>query len=88
MKYLIPIKRKAVLLSILCVAFLAGCSTDRQIKVLESQGYSKIELSFPWFSCDGKDSVLNSSKFKAEKDGKPIDGAVCCGWLKKCTIRL
>lgn len=58
-------------------------------RILKSEGYENIELTgFPLWGCSGDDSAINSSTFRATKNGEKVDGTICCGLLLKgCTVR-
>ena len=60
---------------------------DTAIRVLQSDGYTNIELTgYKWFTCGHDDTFSNG--FKAVKNGQTITGCVCSGWLKSNTIRI
>lgn len=72
----------------LLTVLLAGCTAeDDSRRALESSGYSDIEVGgYAWLSC-GKDDSF-STRFTAKNPaGQTVSGAVCCGWLKSCTVR-
>lgn len=67
--------------------FFAACSTSESSrKTLDDAGYADIQIT-GWapFGC-GKDFF--STGFRATNiRGKTVEGTVCCGLLKNCTIR-
>jgi len=72
------------------VALLSGCAADPEHarRALEAQGLRDIQLGrYPWFQCGDSDS-FNMAFTARSADGKPVEGAVCCGWLKSCTVRI
>lgn len=67
---------------------LTGCTQgDKTTKLLKMEGYSNIEITgYDWFSCS-KDDTYHTG-FKAEKNGKTVEGVVCAGmFFKGSTIR-
>lgn len=91
---------KIVLFAVLGMALVgAGCTEtidntastpqrDDRITRLEVEGFTDISVNQGvLFSCGEDDSVLNSYSFKAKKNGHDVEGVVCCGWFKACTVR-
>lgn len=79
---------------ILLVFFLALWPTGDEARVharhlLEVQGYESIQiLPVSLFACGHGDVPHESARFRAlTPAGMRVEGAVCCGWLKGCTIR-
>ena len=59
-------------------------------KLLQSQGATDIQFeSLRLFECGTEDIRSKSVHFKAlsKSSGMRLEGAVCCGWIKNCTIR-
>lgn len=75
---------RAALLLLLSLA----CSDERSTRAtLEALGFSRIEVT-GWspYSCSEEDSF--STGFRAVNPrGVPTEGVVCCGLLKRCTVR-
>ena len=72
----------------LALALCVGCtSPNRTTQALEAEGYTEIEITgYKAFKCSEEDTF--STGFKAVNEaGKTVEGAVCCGVLKGCTIR-
>lgn len=69
------------------LCFSCGASEERSRAALEKSGYKDIEITgYSPFSCDEKDSF--STGFKATNPvGQRVEGVVCCGLLKNCTVR-
>ena len=98
MKKLLPI-----LFLTICSISSFGCTDEtRSRKILESSGFTNIELhGHAFFSCSDDDSVTtggsprtdpapsdgNTSFTALGPKGNIVSGAVCCGYLKDCTIR-
>lgn len=72
----------------LAVMAVAACSADGKAEgLLSEQGYTDIEM-YGWtpFACSDSDTF--SSGFAATNtNGHRVEGVVCCGWLKSCTVR-
>lgn len=81
--------RNAIALT-LTLALLAGCTqTDDAVRVLESAGYTDVQLDgYDFFNCSKDD--FYKTKFRAKgPNGKPVSGVVCAGLLfKGATVRL
>ena len=76
-------------LLLLAAVFLAGCSdADKTEATLKAHGFTEIRTTgYSFFGC-GKDDTF-STGFKAKSPiGAPVEGVVCCGILKGCTVRL
>lgn len=71
----------------LSLVFLAACSaSDASTRALQMHGFTDIETT-GWspLSC-GNDAF--STGFRATNpQGQRVEGAVCCGLLKNCTVR-
>lgn len=79
---------------IVFVFFLALQPTGDDARVharhlLEVQGYESIQvLPVGLFACGHGDVPHESARFLAlTPAGMRVEGAVCCGWMKNCTIR-
>ncbi len=74
---------------ILLCLLAAGCDvSDADLAhTLKSQGFTDImPAGHAWFTCSKDDSF--ASKFVAKNaQGVDVHGAVCCGFLKGCTVR-
>jgi len=69
--------------------FLAGCAApeDQALRALEAVGLRHPKLGlYPFFACS-EDDTFNSKFTAYTREGKKITGAVCCGWVKNCTVR-
>lgn len=67
---------------------LRGCSDEeRSYETLDKAGFDQIELGGPdrW-SCGGGDYFSNTFTARNSK-GSVVNGVVCCGLYKGCTIR-
>jgi len=79
------------MLVIAAIALLStGCTQpDHALQVLESQGYTDIQIQgYDWFNCSKDDTYHD--KFTAKgPSGKTVSGVVCTGmFFKGSTIRL
>jgi hypothetical protein len=70
------------------LAVLAGCSdAGRTQETLEKSGYHDIHVGgYAPFSC-GQDDSFSTGFHAVNAAGQPVDGVVCCGVLKGCTVR-
>lgn len=77
-------------LRLLAFALLCGCAADPEQarRALAAAGLTDVRLgNYPFFVCGDEDS-FNSAFTARARDGRPVSGAVCCGWLKGCTVRV
>lgn len=63
----------------------------RHLKTLRALGIHDADgggNGSPGFQCSDTDSLLNSTAFRGTgADGEKIEGVICCGWMKGCTVR-
>ncbi len=74
----------------LIVVLLVSCTPDedRAKKVLEAHGFENIYLGgYPFFGC-GKDDVFNVAFTATTAKRQAVQGSVCCGIWKNCTVRV
>lgn len=78
---------KKLIFAAVCVMFVGCSAPDRSRDTLVKAGFSNIQLKgYAWMGC-GKDDNY-STKFTATNPlGMQVDGVVCCGMMKGCTIR-
>lgn len=79
---------KKIILPLIVIALASCTASDKSKRVLEQQGYTEIEITgYSPFSCS-EDDVF-STGFKAKgPTGIDVEGTVCCGWIKNCTVRI
>lgn len=77
-----------IIVLIICLYALMACSDyDRSRKTLESAGFTDIVITgYEPFSCSDDDTYSTGFNAKNPK-GVVVDGVVCCGVVKACTIR-
>lgn len=78
-----------VLVLLLAVLLLPSCTDDdRTRRILEASGYTHVQLTgWSAFTCSGDD--VYATGFRAiGPTGVTVEGTVCCGVLKDCTIRI
>jgi hypothetical protein len=70
-----------------CITISLYFSDDGEIKALESNGFKDIKMG-GWapMSC-GNDDASSKSFTATNSAGKRVNGVVCCGWFKSCTVR-
>jgi len=78
--------------ALLWVVSLIPTSTEASLnarRLLKKHGYTHIEIrDIGMFECGRGDTNDSSAGFQAlTPTGEAIEGAVCCGWAKDCTIR-
>lgn len=76
------------LIALLAIVGMGACTNaDKSRTTLEKSGYTDITIGgHSYFSCGSDDAY--STKFTAKNPaGSKVEGTVCCGWLKSCTIR-
>lgn len=80
---------KPLIAIVLVMAALTGCANQNEVKrVLESAGFSHIELKgYSYFGC-GEDDVFRTAFVAKGPTGQHVEGVVCGGWFKGSTIRL
>lgn len=80
-----------ILLSVLVYAvciFTGACNVSDadSLRTLQHEGVSNVQLhGYAWFECDSKDTFATA--FQGVKNGVPVEGALCAGWLKGITVR-
>lgn len=79
---------KHTLLLLLLLLLLAACTDEQRTRsTLEAAGFTEIETTgYDWWSCGQGDDY--STGFRAKNPrGELVQGVVCCGWAKACTVR-
>jgi hypothetical protein len=74
----------------LVICFLLACTPDvaKATRILEGAGYTNIQLGgYTAFKCSDDDG-FNVAFTAVGVNGAPVEGAVCCGVIKSCTIRV
>lgn len=74
---------------LLVLALFATACTDEDaaVRTLEASGFSKITTTGFALSC-GKSDTYCTGFIATGPTGKRVEGAVGCGFLKGCTIRV
>lgn len=73
----------------LAVIWLAGCtSPESATRTLQQAGFTEIQTTgyAGPFSC-GRDDVFSTGFTAMNPQGAKVEGVVCCGWMKLCTVR-
>lgn len=86
--------KRNVLSLVLVVVMLAivfvstGCTApDRTAETLRQQGFTDVETTgYSWLAC-GKDDAFATGFTATNAQGVRVEGTVCCGWFKSCTVR-
>lgn len=85
------LKPIAILALLVCIllAFGTGSCTDESNthRTLAAHGFTDVRtMGYGWFACGQHDTF--ATKFTAKNPkGQHVEGAVCCGLLKNCTVR-
>jgi hypothetical protein len=75
---------KKLLFAVLLTASCTDETATRQ--TLEDEGYTNIRTTgYAFFGC-GRDDAFRTG-FTAKRGDKAVNGVVCCGLLKGCTVR-
>lgn len=72
----------------LCFVLSACTSPEHSEVVLESAGFTRIQMGgYAFWGCGSGDTF--HTRFRAAgPTGKKVTGVVCCGIAKSCTIRI
>lgn len=66
---------------------VACTSEARAREVLDEQGFTDVEMTgYVWAACSD-DDVTHTGFRATNPKGRKVEGVVCCGWLKSCTVR-
>ena len=78
----------SVVLIVVIMNILWGCTApDKSTRILEEQGFTNVEITgYSLFSC-GQDDTFSTGFRATNPAGRKIDGTVCCGVMKGCTVR-
>lgn len=78
------------ILGLLLVLFVVGCtpSNDKALSVLNGAGYTEVVLGRVTLLPCPKYDYFNVTFIGVGPSGVKVEGAVCCGLLNNCTIRL
>jgi len=86
-----------VLLAAMAIVFLTACDVSHETaqEVLTDEGYHNIQLTgHAWFGCSSDDkfaSTFTAQRWVFTEDGsrdeRTVNGTLCCGWWKDCTVR-
>jgi hypothetical protein len=80
--------RFILLLMLGMMLLLGGCTTpNAATSTLQKHGFTDISTrGYDMFACS--DSDVSATKFTATNSaGMRVNGVVCCGILKRCTVR-
>lgn len=72
---------------ILLLALVACTAPNKATRALENQGFTDIEITgYSPFSCGEDDWSSTGFRAKNAQD-QIVEGTVCCGAWKSCTVR-
>lgn len=68
--------------------FIAGCTdAPHSREVLRKQGFTDVEITgYVWMACSEDDTYHTGFRAK-NPQGIEVEGVVCCGLVKSCTVR-
>lgn len=76
------------LLTVAALLLVACTDEPRSRRVLEESGYTDIHITgYAWGECSDSDTYHTEFMAKGPS-GRSVEGAVCCGTFKSCTIRI
>lgn len=61
---------------------------DKALQAIDSFGFSNGTITGMKFIGCAKDDDFGYSFTAINQNGKRVDGIVCCGFLKRCTVRI
>lgn len=76
------------ILLLISLLFLVGCTNEgKSRRALENHGFTEIVFTgYSWFECSEEDTF--STGFVAtNQNSETVQGTVCCGVIKGCTVR-
>ena len=73
---------------IIAALFIAGCTDEgRSAETLRKAGFTEIQTTgYSLFACSDDDNFHTGFRAK-NPQGVVVEGTVCCGVFKSCTIR-
>lgn len=76
-----------VLITFTALSFVACTDESATKETLRKSGYTEIQTTgYKAFSCSDSDSFSTGFRAKNPK-GEVVEGVVCCGLMKSCTVR-
>lgn len=80
--------RRLWLLVLALCALLMGCVSEGTARTtLDDEGYTDVAVTGHSFWACGQHELLGAKFEATNARGKRIEGVVCCGVLKACTVR-
>lgn len=79
-------KQRLLLITIACIS--TGCTVDSQSlqRLAKQEGISQfVDQGYAWWGCGEGDTF--HSAFSGVKNGQPVKGYICGGFLKGYTVR-
>lgn len=76
--------------ALVAVVGLSGCEDGpaRGLNAIESQGFSDVTLGdYAWLGCGREDDLVRKHFTAKNVRGQRVEGLVCCGLGKGCTVR-
>ena len=80
-------KKLLIVLPIAAILASCGVNPEKGKKVLESQGYTDVEITgYSWTGCSKDDSFASNFTAKGA-NGQSVEGSLCSDWFKGITVR-
>lgn len=79
---------KNTIASIIMASALVACTDeDATRSTLRAYGFTKIKTTgYALWGCS-KEDEFNTGFRAVNPQGATVEGVVCCGWFKNCTVR-
>jgi len=76
-------------LTLLTALLLTACTDSKTAhEVLDAEGYTNVKTTgYDAFACS-KDDMSATGFTATSVAGRRVEGVVCCGLLKSCTVRI
>ena len=80
--------KKSIVLSLLALLCLASCTDEQRTReTLSKACFTEIQTTgYSWLACSDSDDFHTGFRAK-NPNGVVVEGTVCCGMMKACTIR-
>lgn len=74
------------LLALIPTCGACNVSEEHATTILAPQGFTEVHTQgYAWIGCG--DDTFGSHFTAVNAAGEPVEGVICCGWLKSCTVR-
>lgn len=75
-------------IAVLFIMFAAACTDEgKSREALDNLGFRDIQVGgYDAFTC-GDDYTFSTHFTATNPNGKHVEGTVCCGWIKGCSVK-